>query len=184
MIIGCLGWGSLVWDPRELPIQRCWFQDGPLIPVEFARQSSDGRLTLVVVASGVPVRVPWALFTVHDLSEARDALRKREGVPESARARIASFSAGEDPACSLAGVSEWVAKQGLDAIVWTALPPRFKEEDGRAPSIDEAVEYLRALPYEQQRHAERYVRLAPAQVDTPFRRRFESEFGWRPMESP
>ncbi len=48
MRIACLGGGSLVWDPGGLPIQRSWFCGGPFAPVEFTRQSSGGRITLVI----------------------------------------------------------------------------------------------------------------------------------------
>src|SRR2546427_8381122 len=57
--------------------------DGPFLPIEFARQTSDGRLTLVLVRNQptVPlVRSLWALFSVSQLDVARQALADREGI--------------------------------------------------------------------------------------------------------
>ena len=56
MKIACLGWGSLVWRPDNLLIRSEWFSDGPFLPIEFARRSQDGRLTLVIVEKAKPVR--------------------------------------------------------------------------------------------------------------------------------
>jgi len=47
--IAVIAWGSLVWDPRDLDIEPEWREDGPLLPVEFARFSGRERLTLVLV---------------------------------------------------------------------------------------------------------------------------------------
>src|SRR2546428_6547904 len=57
--------------------------DGPFLPIEFARQTSDGRLTLVLVRNQptVPlVRSLWALFSVSQLDVARPARADREGI--------------------------------------------------------------------------------------------------------
>lgn len=40
---GLFGWGSLVRDQRNLPVQGVWHHDGPALPIEFARESGDGR---------------------------------------------------------------------------------------------------------------------------------------------
>jgi hypothetical protein len=61
----CLGWGSLVRDPDDFPIEqtdpveRAWLLDGPHLPVEFARYSNGGRMTLVLVPDRRPVPVLW-----------------------------------------------------------------------------------------------------------------------------
>src|SRR5258708_4357251 len=94
MIVACLGWGSLVWDPRELPIQSQWFDDGPFVPVEFARQSGDGRITLVLESSALPVRSLWAVMDCGELQAAREALRKREG-PQLHISNIGAWNRGE-----------------------------------------------------------------------------------------
>lgn len=78
MTIVCLGWGSLVWNSEELPVGK-WSSDGPQLPIEFARQSADGRITLVIAEDGEPVPVLWAPLNVKSIDEARKALAHREG---------------------------------------------------------------------------------------------------------
>ncbi len=53
MTIVCLGWGSLVWNRGGLRLVGEWNEDGPAIPIEFARQPDNGRMTLVITA-GAP----------------------------------------------------------------------------------------------------------------------------------
>jgi hypothetical protein len=65
MLIACLGWGSLVWDPRELPVRGTWLTNGPFLPIEFARESSDGRITLVLVPDTIAVAQSlWASMSI------------------------------------------------------------------------------------------------------------------------
>ena len=177
--IACLGWGSLIWDPQELPIRRHWFEDGPLIPVEFARQSNDDRMTLVIVPSARPVRSLWALMDSDHLKEARKQLRYREGT--SAR-YIGQWSRGNRSPAGIADLGEWALARGIDAVVWTALPPKFEKMNHRLPSAEEVLDHLRSLSATTRGKAERYVRRTPRQIDTAYRRRIEVELGWLPIE--
>lgn len=60
MNITILGWGSLIWDQRDLPISGDWQLGGPALPIEFSRISRDGRLTLVIdECNGVAVSTSY-----------------------------------------------------------------------------------------------------------------------------
>lgn len=174
-MIACIGWGSLVWDPRELPIHRSWHTDGPLISVEFYRQSQDGRLTLVLAPEVKPVRALWALMTSASLDDAKEALRAREGA--SAR-DIGSWSRGAPNPDGFVELEPWSVARGIVGAVWTALPPKFNGKAGAKPTLSAAVDYLSALHGPARDFAEMYVRRAPRQVDTPYRRAFEASLGW------
>ena len=76
--IACIGWGSLVRDQRDLPVVGDWRNDGPMLPVEFARESGGRRLTLVICDGVQPVQTYWCLLNVSDLSNAVSKLAKRE----------------------------------------------------------------------------------------------------------
>lgn len=179
--IACIGWGSLIWDSRSLPIQRAWFQDGPFIPVEFARQSADGRLTLVIEPNAKFVRTLWAKMDDMELESAIEALRKREGIPKSAINKIGNWSIGDESPNHIPELPEWAKSVGIEAVIWTALGPKFNKIDGEVPSVEQAVQYLRSLSGSALDEAEKYIRRTPVQVDTEYRRRFEAELGWSPI---
>lgn len=181
-IVACLGWGSLVWDPRELPIQREWFQDGPMIRVEFARQSKDGRITLVLEPSALPVRSLWAILDATALTTAREALASREGISKENEAKhIGSWTPGDAPLTELPNLESWVSTMGIQHVVWTALPPKFSGVE-QLPTEDQVVGYLEHLVGAQREVAEKYVRRAPRQIDTAYRRRIEAKLHWSAID--
>ena len=186
MKIACLGWGSLVWDPRDLLIQRKWFSDGPLLPIEFCRQSKDERITLVVVPEKPRVRTFWAIFSTELINDALESLRAREHIRKTnVSCHIGRWERGQDHHTAVVPeIHHWASRMGLDAVLWTALPPRFRGNTGTVPSAKEVVDYLTNLrPYERRRHAEQYVRRTPVQIDTEYRRLIEIELGWLPIEA-
>lgn len=178
-MIACLGWGSLVWNARELPIHRQWFADGPLVKVEFLRQSQDNRITLVLHDSAEPVRSLWALMTVKAIDEAKVALAAREGIPDkNIEKHIGCWSRNNPDPAYIPEVGAWAAARGVEHIVWTALPRKYKGQNDKCPSLEEVLSHLSGLSGPERDNAENYVRRAPAQIDTPYRRLIEARLGW------
>ncbi|WP_371432467.1 hypothetical protein [Novosphingobium sp.] len=162
--IACLGWGSLYWNPDGLPVG-AWREDGPELPLEFARLSGGGRVTLVVMPDGPRVPTLWTLLDVGDLAAGMAALRKRENTKS---AWIGRWPTGIGSLFE-AEISEWAAGKGLDGVVWTAIPPKWNNEDGRVPTEDEVVSYLTGLQGAATIEPFKYVRNAPPQIQTPYR---------------
>lgn len=80
MRIAIIGWGSLIWDPRELPREGTWQSGGPRLPIEFSRVSQDCRLTLVIdYENGAATQTRYVLSPRVDLDDAIEDLRVREG---------------------------------------------------------------------------------------------------------
>ena len=178
MRIACLGWGSLIWNPGALPIQREWFKDGPFAPIEFTRQSEDGRITLVIDPNASQVRVLWAHMLSNELESAKRALRDREGIKGHKWAsKIASWQHGEAEPAMIPGLPKWTEAQGLDAAIWTALGPKFGGTD-ISPPIDQVIDYLRSLIGPGRDKAKQYIERAPRQIDTAYRRGIEAALGW------
>ena len=173
--IACLGWGSLIWNPRDLPVCSEWFKNGPMVRVEFARRSNDGRMTLVLVEAGSEVQSLWGLMAVESVEAAAENLRKRE---ETQMKYIGVWNCGQSSPNSIPQLAEWAQGENLDGVVWTALPPKFCGKNGRMPGEEEVVEYLRSLTGCHRKKAKEYVRKAPRQIRTSYRSRIEKEFHW------
>jgi hypothetical protein len=180
--IACLGWGSLVWDSRKLLVSPPWESDGPQVHIEFLRISDhrEGRVTLVLDASAAPVTSLWARMTATDLATARESLRARERVPTQNMTRdIDAWCRGDPSPRLIPNLSEWAQSKRLDAVVYTNLGPNF-HLDGQLPTADEVVGYLRNLKGVTRDEAEEYVRKAPTQVNTAYRRAIEAALSWTP----
>jgi hypothetical protein len=134
------------------------------------------------VSDKPPVRVLWGLSSVHILDDAVDRLRLREGIPAKNRDKhVGRWSANGTSQDVPPEIIDWATKNGLDAVVWTDLPAKFRGEEGVIPSAEDVVRHLDSLTTERRRNAEEYIRKAPKQIDTDFRRHIETKLGWTPL---
>jgi hypothetical protein len=178
--IAILGWGSLIWDPRELPREGTWQTDGPVLPIEFSRVSLDCRLTLVLDDdNGEPVPTRYVPSPRADINDAirdlkeREATRtKRIGYVDLVR-QVDSHTLPKQVAIH-GRVAEWARARGFSAVVWTALPANFQNETGRPFSVRNAYDYLAALPRSARDRALKYIDNAPEEVSTPLRREIKA----------
>ncbi len=176
--IACLAWGSLFWSPRSLPMQSPWHEDGPLIPVEFARKSKRNYISLVIEPAARPVPTLWSVMSVQSMQAACEALGEREGTTDPAH--IGRWVSGEEEPDLIAGLADWAGARALDGVVWTALPPKF--DSARTPNVDEVLSFLAGLSGAERAFAERYVRRTHPQIRTPYRERIEGTLGWHPED--
>jgi hypothetical protein len=186
--IGCLAWGSLLWDPRTLPVGGAFQDDGPWLPIEFSRVSLDGRVTLVIDPGAPRVRSYWVSLVVGTPEEAMEALGRREKVDPTMASRWIGCE-GRDPGIPRSGdcdpvvretIRAWLENGSLDAVVWTDLPSRGPAGEAIVPSFDRLLRHLESLPEAARNRAEEYIRRAPAAIRTPNRTRFEQILGWFP----
>lgn len=181
MNIICIAWGSLLWKPGPLKLASGWHPGGPLLPLEFARDSDDSAELALVLCPGAPL-VPtyWAYVDAPDLAAARAMLAAREKIASGHPEFIGSIPAvGGAPVPR--EIAAWLAARRLDAAVWTAVPPKFAGTGGRVPSAAEVIDFLSSLEGETRQAAEFYLRRTPPHIDTPYRRVIEARLGWRPL---
>jgi len=175
--IAVLAWGSLVWRPHndhgELSMAGDWQTDGPELPIEFARISSDDRLTLIITP-GYPhsTTVLWAINGLDDLDATVANLAEREtNAPLDCIHGIgANRTLGSPDPSVVEAVSIWLGgKPHLDAAIWTGLGPGPRwPADGW--STERAVNHLASLQGAAREIAIEYIRRAPRQVETPVRK--------------
>jgi hypothetical protein len=184
--IAVLAWGSVTWNPRELVIEGDFNPVGPDLRLEFARVSRDGRLTLVIdELIGASCSTFAARSGFDDLDEAIANLWSREGsgnerLPAnlrlSGRVGFVDIASGERSAKATArhpqaveSIRRWGLSHNYGAVIWTALASNFREERGRAFSVDAALVHLAGLPDAERNTALDYIRKAPLGIQTPVR---------------
>ena len=173
--IAYLAWGSLIWDRRDLTIRGDWSLEGPLVRIEFLRESQCKRITLVLHHEADPVQGLWALASEDDPALAVKSLQRRE---KCKRSSIGIWSTGDCSPTEVLELPQWASRHKIDVAIWTALGPKFHGTDGQIPTIDQVVDHLRCLDGVERAQAEQYVRRAPTQVNTAYRRKIERVLGW------
>ncbi|MFW6272552.1 MAG: hypothetical protein ACOC2U_02080 [bacterium] len=186
MKIAILGWGSLIWNPGNLGIDKTkgkngWCDDGPMLPIEFARISRDGRLTLVIVPGEKKVQTLYAISKNEALDLAVQNLAVREGCRVN---KIGSYNKQEneflpDNFKFQNEIKSWIEeKENIDGVIWTNLGKKFKDKIGLEWNKENVVNYLDCLPVEIKALAEEYVRKAPDSVNSKIRKIVVKELGW------
>lgn len=180
MKIAILGWGSLLWDPKELQIAAPFELTGPNLPIEFCRISKDHRLTLIIDETYGTLCQTYAATSAHtELNQAVENLRLREGMSGAQDVGYVEVVTQERSAAAtdrhpfaVETIADWALHAGYDAVIWTALDSHFERQTREPFSVNAAMRYLEGIEQsdpEAFARALEYIRRAPAATQTPVR---------------
>lgn len=187
MKIAILGWGSLIWQPKDLKFDANigWKENGPVLRIEFARISQDGRLTLVFTPNGTDVPTLYSVSSFNNLDLAVLNLKKREGTDEK---YIGSYNKSKDEFSPIdfsfkENIKNWIQTTDFDTVIWTNLPENWEirnEEKVVIKTIDpnDRINYLQNLKGAESALAEEYIRNTPKQIATKYRNQIIKTLGW------
>jgi hypothetical protein len=184
MKIAILGWGSLIWQPKDLKFDANigWKEDGPVLPIEFARISQDGRLTLVITPNGTEVPTLYSVSSFNSLDLAVLNLAVREG---SGRNSIGYYDKAKNEFSLIdfsfkENINTWIETTDFDAVIWTNLPEKWILNDENKTKLDpkNRIEYLQNLKGPESALAEEYIRNTPKQIATKYRNQIIKTLGW------
>ncbi len=180
MKIAILAWGSLIWDPRTIKYNKSvgWVPNGPKLPIEFARISGDGRLTLVIKEGCVEVQTYYGISLYSEIDEAVLDLALREGCPKKRIGCVVKSNKFDLNNSIQSAIFSWLSINEFDAVIWTDLKSNFLDKLGFAFSETDALNYLKYLTLDKQIIAEEYIRKAPLEINTHLRQKIEDELKW------
>ena len=105
----------------RLRISGRWNKNGPFLPIEYARISSNGELTLVLHPGVRGVRTLWAYSAFQNLNKAIKNLRDREGILPKNTHKIGYISIYDNKFnshvvhCVVSPVRKWAIGKAVDA---------------------------------------------------------------------
>lgn len=177
--IAVLGWGSLIWQPKNLNINSLWKKDGPFLPIEYARISKDRRLTLVIKPNAKSVPVFWNYMFSNSLDDAIENLKEREQMINKNRVGFIDFKDNKHSNSYpevIEEIKKWGKSKNLDAVVWTDLGINFKDKSRMCLTIDNILTYLDGLEGPEKLQALTYINNTPKQIKTEYRDKIEKKF--------
>ena len=190
--IAVIGFGSLLWDLDDLApkVSGEWkMYEGPILPLEFSRVSRKRHYALALVidyGDGAPCPTCVIDSVRSKIGAAIVDLANRERMDPTNigfvdRNTGESHSHREETRNTL---WNWIEDSNYDGAVWTDGERNFEALTGRAFSLQTAQDHLRSLQGISLEEARRYIRNAPARVETPLRRALENSPWWHHDPEP
>ena len=190
--IAVIGFGSLLWDLDDLApkVSGEWkMYEGPILPLEFSLVSRKRHYALALVidyGDGAPCPTCVIDSVRSEIGAAIVDLANRERM-EPTNIGFVDRNTGESHSHREETRNtfwNWIEDSTYDGAVWTDGERNFEALTGRAFSLQTAQDHLRSLQGISLEEARRYIRNAPARVETPLRRALEGAPWWHHDPKP
>ena len=184
--IAVIGFGSLLWDLDDMApkVSGEWkMYEGPILPLEFSLGSRKRHYALALVidyGDGAPCPTCVIDSVRSEIGAAIVDLANRERM-EPTNIGFVDRNTGESHSHREETRNtfwNWIEDSTYDGAVWTDGERNFEALTGRAFSLKTAQDHLRSLQGISLEEARRYIRNAPARVETPLRRALEGAPWW------